>query len=277
MISLIVNADDLGINPQRDLGIIEAFQHGIVTSTTVLANGASFASAAGLAKSARMPTGVHLNLSDGITLSGAIGGLTDPNDRLPGKHALRRYLLAGQLDLDGIRREFAAQIETVLEAGLQPGHLDGHQHCQCYPPLTGLIIDLTREYGFDAIRSSCPADPVDSAIPPDLVDDLALFRDLGTAARAMIMAAGLRTPHGLWGLPLLHGLDTASLCTLLEQLPDGDWELMTHPGYAVPGGRPFESKQREVEMRALCDVAAKKVVERRGIRLCTYGELPCAS
>lgn len=277
MISLIVNADDLGINPQRDRGIIEAFQHGIVTSATVLANGASFATATELAKSTLLPTGVHLNLSEGTTLSGAIRGLTDPQDRLPGKQALRRYLLAGQLDLDGIRREFAAQIETVLEAGLQPGHLDGHQHCQSYPSLTSLIIELAREYGFDAMRSSCPADPLDSAIPPDLVDDLALFRDLGTAARATIMAAGFRTPHGLWGLPLLHGLDKASLCALLEQLPDGDWELMTHPGYAAPGGRPFESNQRRVEMLALCNPAAKTIIERRGIRLCTYGELPCAS
>jgi len=277
MIALIVNADDLGINPQRDRGIIEAFQHGIVTSATVIANGMSFTTAVEQAKGSRIPTGVHLNLSDGITLSGAIGGLTDAHNRLPGKEALRRYLLAGHLDLDGIRREFAAQIETVLEAGLQPGHLDGHQHCQSYRPLTGLVVDLAREYGFDALRSSCPAEPDETVVPPELADDLALFRDLGTAARATIRAAGFRTPQGLWGLPLLHSLNTASLCALLERIPDGDWELMTHPGYASPGGRPFESDQRHTELRALCAESARAIIERRGIRLCTYGDLPCAS
>lgn len=276
MISLIVNADDLGINPQRDRGIIEAFQHGIVTSATVIANGPSFATAVAAAQSTSMPTGVHLNLSDGITLSGSIAGLTDSNHRFPGKQALRQYLLSGQLDLKGIRREFAAQIETVLASGLQPGHLDGHQHCQSYPPLTGLIVELAREYGFDAMRSSCPADPAEAAIPPDLVDDLALFRTLGTAARATILAAGFRTPDGLWGLPLLHSLNTANLCALLERIPHGNWELMTHPGYPCAEGRPFESAQREVERQALCAGPARAVIERRAIRLSTYGDLPCA-
>ncbi len=42
MISLIINADDLGSNAMRDRGILEAFQKGTVTSAAILANGPSF-------------------------------------------------------------------------------------------------------------------------------------------------------------------------------------------------------------------------------------------
>ena len=277
MIQLIINADDLGINPQRDRGIIEAFEHGIVTSATMIANGLSFSSAAAHAFSVGLPVGIHLNLSDGATLSGPIVGLTDQDNRLPGKRQLRRYLLGERQDLAGIRRELSAQIDKVMATGLKPGHIDGHQHCHGYPSLIGMVIELAGEYGLDAMRSCLPADPPDAEIPAELVDDLALFRSFGQTARTLICGSGIRVPDGLWGLPQLHSLDTASLCTLLEKLPEGCWELMTHPGRTCPQGRPFEGAQRLTEMRALCSAAAKDVICRRDISLCTFGELPCAS
>ena len=40
-VKLIVTADDLGISPERDEGIFEAFQHGIVTTASLLVNGCS--------------------------------------------------------------------------------------------------------------------------------------------------------------------------------------------------------------------------------------------
>lgn len=87
----------------------------------------------------------------------------------------------------------------------------------------------------------------------------------------------MRTPDGLWGLPLLHELDTIHLCALLKALPEGYWELMVHPGYPWPGGSPFEGEQRLVELRALCSSEAKSIIKQRNIRLCAYKELPCAS
>ena len=76
MIALIVNADDLGVNTARDQGIFEAFEHGLVTSASLLANGESFANAANQAKVLGLPLGVHLNLADGIALNWPIKGLT---------------------------------------------------------------------------------------------------------------------------------------------------------------------------------------------------------
>ena len=66
MKNLIVNADDLGWTDGVNRGILEAFHHGIVTSTSLLANGAAFAGGVEAARLAPgLGVGVHLNLSDG--------------------------------------------------------------------------------------------------------------------------------------------------------------------------------------------------------------------
>lgn len=277
MIHLIVNADDLGINSDRDRGIIEAYQRGIVTSATVLANGGSFDSAVQLAGETSLPTGLHLNLSEGQSISGPIAGLTDQDHRLPGKLAMRQYLLHEQIDHAGIKREFSAQIEKVLQMGLQPDHLDGHQHCHAYPAIAELVISLAEEYGINALRTICPAAADHSPIPDELTEDLRVFTEIGQAAQTLYRAAQIRTSDGLWGLAQLNSLDTVNLCALLENIPEGRWELMCHPGYPHPGGRHFESSQRAVEIRALCSHEAQRIIDRRGIRLTTFGDLPCAS
>src|SRR2546427_11765992 len=66
---LIVNADDFGWSEGVNRGIVEAYRNGIVTSTTVLANGEAFDGAAQLARQERrLGVGGHLNLSDGAPL-----------------------------------------------------------------------------------------------------------------------------------------------------------------------------------------------------------------
>lgn len=275
MIFLIINADDLASGPERDRGILEAFQHGIVTSASLLANGPSFISAAALSIHAALPVGVHLNLADGFALNGPIEGLTDASGRLPGKSRLRQCLADEACDLAAIRRELSTQIERVFAAGLQPDHLNSHQHCQLFPCLSPLVAELAREYGISALRHPLPMEPADQDPAGRLGEELTLYRRL--AALTLDNADGLKRPDGLWGMPLLNRLDTGSLCGLLEELPEGQWELMTHPGYAAPNGDAFGDDRRDRERQALCSPEARAVINRRGIRLGTFGDLACAS
>lgn len=277
MISLIINADDLGSNQDRDRGILKAFKQGIVTSASMLANGPSFNTAVSQVKEAELPVGVHLNLSDGSALTGTIEGLTDAEGKLPGKRKLRRFLATGLGDHAAVHDELAAQIERLLSNGLQPDHLDGHQHCQLFPSLTAIVIQLAREYNIPALRTSRPAESATQDPVGPLGEELALYRRLSREAHTQVLDAGLRTTDGLWGMPLLNQLDTNSLCQLLENIPEGRWELMTHPGEPSFSGRPFDGPQRHAELLALISGAAKDVIMRRKIHLCSFGELPCAS
>jgi predicted glycoside hydrolase/deacetylase ChbG (UPF0249 family) len=277
MISLIVNADDLGSNPGRDRGILEAYSKGIVSSVSLLANGPSFISAAAHVSQHKVPTGVHLNLADGTTLSGEIKGLTGPDGELPEKNRLRECLEAGNCDQQAIRRELAAQIERIIDHGITPDHIDSHQHCQIFPCISQMIVDLSIEFGIKAMRTACPAEPVEEDPKGDLGKEITLYRRFARNAQDAIHKANICTPDGLWGMPLLNCLDETRLCQLLDNLPEGHWELMTHPGYTSNTGNPFDSKQREIELHALTSKKALDIIRQRNIRLCNFGDLPCAS
>lgn len=277
MVSLIINADDLGFNAERDRGILDAFVKGIVTSASLVANGSSFTSAVELVKSSKIPVGVHLNLAEGTAITGNIKGITDEAGQLPGKEQLRQSLAAGTCDSDAIYNEFSAQVQRLIDSGLQPDHIDGHQHCQLFPCLTGMVIELAREYGISAIRSALPAEAAHRDPRGHLGKELALYRQLGNKANATILAADLQTPDGLLGMPLLNRLDKTSLCQLLENIPQGFWELMVHPGYPYNSGNSFDGQQRYQELLALLSPEAKQIIAHREIRLCHFGELSCAS
>jgi len=276
MISLIINADDLGSNADRDRGILEAFNAGIVTSASLLANGPTFLFAAAQVKAVGLPVGVHLNLADGSTLTGVINGLTDAAGQLPGKRISRQRFAAGTLDAAAIRKELAAQVEKFFNAGLHPDHLDSHQHCHLFPSLTSIVTDVAKAYGLPAMRAAFPRGPAGNNLNGQLAGELALYRRLARDAQATILNAGIMTPDGLWGMPLLERLETCTLCRLLEELPQGCWELLTHPGYPCAHGGPFDRRPRLLELKALLSVEAADIIKRRRIRLSTFGDLPCA-
>jgi chitin disaccharide deacetylase len=275
MIRLIVNADDLGCGPQRDRGIFAAFTGGIVSSASLLANGPSFAAAADEARRCALPVGVHLNLADGAAVTGPISGLTDGHGNFPGKSALRTILGRGSFDRAGVYQELRAQIDRVRAAGLEPDHLDTHQHCLLFPSLTDLIVAAAKASGIHALRLPAPPEPAGGAPPGQLGDELTLYRRLAPAARRVLHRAGLWTPDGLCGMELLNCLDRGSLAAQLAVMPAGTWELMTHPGHRDPYD-PFGGPEREAELAALTAPAIRQLVAARGICLASFGECACA-
>ena len=67
---LVVNADDFGFTPDVNQGIVEAHRRGILTATTLMANGAAFEDALRLARETpSLDVGCHLVLISGQSLS----------------------------------------------------------------------------------------------------------------------------------------------------------------------------------------------------------------
>lgn len=273
-IRLIINADDLGAGTETDRGIVDAFRSGIVTSASLLATGPSLVSAARQAGDAGLPVGVHLNLSEGVALSGPIAGLTDDRGRFPGKIVSRERFASGHLDPARLTGELTAQIERVRQAGLEPDHLDTHQHCGLFPVVTTALLAAARTTRIGRMRLPAPVEP-SASLPGDLGRELQLYRQLVPAFASAAAAAGLSTPDGLFGMPLLDRLDAATLAATLTSIPAGTWELMVHPGYADPQN-PFTGPQRCKELSALTGAAARQLVLRSEIDLISFGALPCA-
>jgi predicted glycoside hydrolase/deacetylase ChbG (UPF0249 family) len=75
---LVVNADDFGFTRDVNDGIVAAHQRGILTATTLMANGVAFDHAVDLAKSnPELDVGCHLVLVGGMSVA-------RPGQALPG-------------------------------------------------------------------------------------------------------------------------------------------------------------------------------------------------
>lgn len=276
MTGLLVTADDFGSGSGRNAGIAAAFTRGIVTGATVLANGPAVDEALRLARELDLPVGVHLNLSEGQALNGPIAGLTDAAGAFPGKAGLRAILTGSTFDTTAAARELSAQIARVRDAGLTPTHLDSHQHFALFAGATPLFIAAAHAAGIAAVRLPQPAEA--SQLDPcgALGTELALYRRLAPACAAALQRAGLRTPQGLYGMPLLNRLDEAALRAVISALPAGCWELLTHPGYPDPDD-PFGGPERSRETAALTAPAVRTAIANHQIRLLSFRDIACAS
>lgn len=270
--ALIINADDLGWAPGRDRGILRAIDRGIVSSVSLIANGATFVAAATQVQKREVGVGVHLNLSEGKALSGYINGLTDRAGNFLDKQRARAMFSHAAFDPAAALRELKSQVEAVLESGLTPDHVDYHQHMGVFPSTLGLIIEVCRSYGIRAARLSYPVEPGEYDPDGALGAELRLYRRFGSPMRAGLSRAGLFSPAGIWGMPLLNNLDRVTLMTLLEQIPPGCWELMVHPGDEDPG-IPFCGPERRREQDALTCTEVREIIRTRNIRLITFGDL----
>jgi hypothetical protein len=91
-----------------------------------------------------------------------------------------------------------------------------------------------------------------------------LLRTLEPAFRRIVAEEGFVTTDGAIGVLATGTLDAETLASLLRAMPDGTWELVTHPGYndtdlAQAGTRLLAS--REVEQAALAIVSFPSDIE----------------
>ncbi len=111
---LVVNADDLGYDPEIDRGILEAHARGIVTSATAMVE-TPFAADALRAAPASLGTGLHAVLDPSL-------------DRGAAETALRRQL---------------ARFEALR--GSPPTHLDSHKHAHAHPRILEAFVAVAAE------------------------------------------------------------------------------------------------------------------------------------
>jgi len=286
MRNLIVNADDLGWTAGVNRGIAEAHRRGIVTSTSLLANGRAFEDA--VAAASEMPglgVGVHLNLSDGAPIAPAaqVKSLLDEDGKFAGgPESLLMRLTTKGLRPKEVEKEWDAQIEKVCGAGIQPTHLDGHKHVQMLPGLFGIALRLAKRHGILAVRVSHEASPLRTALSDGNESSGVALKQgvqarglklLARDAREMAERAGIVTADYFCGIAQTGVLTKAGVQKLLSSLPEGTTELMCHPGYADEDLRQSHTRlqeSRQAELQILTDKTIRKSVAELGIRLINY-------
>ncbi len=128
---LIVNADDFGLSPGVNRGIITAFERGIVTSASLMTRYPAAADASIYAKShPELSLGLHLDLGEWIFRGG---------------EWVRLYSVVTEGDAAAISLEVSRQLADFRRLmGRDPTHLDSHQHVHREQPTRSIIASLAR-------------------------------------------------------------------------------------------------------------------------------------
>ena len=288
MKNLIVIADDLGWTEGVNRGILEAFHHGIVTSTSLLANGAAFAGGVQAARSAPgLGVGVHLNLSDGPPVADretVTTLLNNDGEFAGGPESLLLRRARGGLSMAEVENEWDAQIEKVRDAGVAPTHLDSHKHVHMLPGLFEAALRLAKRHDIGAIRVALEASSLRTALSTGAKQHLGVVMKQGVQARGLKLLArdarelaehaGISTTDYFCGIAQTGELTRAGVEQLVKSLPDGTTELMCHPGYMDSALQKTPTRlqdSRQTELQILTDTRIRNLVASLGIRLIDYG------
>jgi predicted glycoside hydrolase/deacetylase ChbG (UPF0249 family) len=131
---LIVNADDFGLSPGVNRGIVEAFERGIVTSASLMVRAPAAAEAATQGRARPdLGLGLHVDLAE--------WRYADGGWRLV-------YQVVPLDDPGAVGDEVARQLEAFRRlVGRDPTHLDSHQHLHREEPLRSRLLELAAELG----------------------------------------------------------------------------------------------------------------------------------
>ena len=268
---IVLHADDFGLNAAVNAGILRGFTHGLLTSTSLLANAPQAAAAlAGWKALAlrrtegmldcplrdglddpgrRFDLGIHVNLTQGRPLTAARypAALLDRDGRFPGifglfyrLHKPAAYCAAARCP------ELAAQIAFLADHGLRPTHLNGHQYIEMLPPVTALLPELLSRFAIPTVRVA-----VEPALArTTLVHQGRLRAWLFVGFQSNLYAHKLRAcswgshvawPEVFFGTAHAGRIDAGVMDLILAQTRKaGAVEIGMHPGYEDMESRPHE-------------------------------------
>ena len=282
---LIINADDFGLTAGVNRAIIEAHTRGTVTSATLMANAGAFDDAVRSARSsANLGVGCHIVLVDGAPVSNPaqIPTLLAPNNS-HFENALTSFAsraLRGRIKSSDVETEVAAQIEKLRAAGILPTHVDTHKHAHIFPPILKPLLRAAKACGVRAIRNPFGRIALATvARRPQLwkrYGELMLLNPFAKQFRRALEAEGMISPDGSLGVAATGVLDEALFHQILENLPDGTWEFVTHPGYNdsdLDHVRTRLRDSRETELHFLTSPDLRESLQRSGIDLISYRDL----
>jgi predicted glycoside hydrolase/deacetylase ChbG (UPF0249 family) len=264
---LVVNADDFGFTPDVNQGIVESHRRGILTATTLMANGSAFDEAVRLARETpTLDIGVHLVLIGGQSL---ITGRTYPSSVSQLIAALAKRQIHPY-------DELRAQVRRIFDAGIRPSHFDTHKHTHLAPPVLDAVARLAEEFSVKWVRR--PFDfPMTAMGAPFLKrltsTTLSLMR---RHFHRVLSRHGCRTTDHFAGFQITGRFRTAELVDLMAVIPEGSTELMVHPGRCGPALRAARTRlkeSREHELEALISPDVRNALTRHKIELVRYAAL----
>jgi predicted glycoside hydrolase/deacetylase ChbG (UPF0249 family) len=238
---LAVCADDYGLNPAVDRGILALAAQGRITATSALVTAPRWTDAGAALNGAGIQVGLHFNLTEGEPLSAS---LRREWPRFPSLGRVLALAWRGRLPAHALADEFHAQMQRfVAVAGHAPHFIDGHQHVHALPGVRLLALGAAHSLGLPLRNTGRVMGP-----------GFAFKRRVIEACGGRALAAEMRA-RGIPHAPALVGAYDfgpradyrALLRAWLWSAPDGAL-LFCHPalGEPDPGDAIGAARQREM-------------------------------
>jgi predicted glycoside hydrolase/deacetylase ChbG (UPF0249 family) len=260
-----VNADDFGLTAGVNRAVLELHRAGVLTSTTLMARAGATDAAIALARETpSLGTGCHIVLVDGQPVS--------PADRIPSLidsktgcfysslTAFLPRLFTGRIHTGDIEREAAAQIALLKDRGVPLTHVDTHKHTHMFPAVLRPVLRAARAAGIAAIRNPFePAWAVHATAGAQWARclEVSALRKLRASCIGIVAEHGFATTDGTIAVVGTGVLNAGTVRSLLRAMPEGTWELVTHPGYNdadLDKVRTRLRASRDVERQALAAI-----------------------
>ena len=263
-----MNADDFGLSPGVNDGILEAHAAGVVSSVSVLVNAPGWEDAVAALRGggAALGAGLHLNLTAGESLCSGRSLVHPRTGRFHGLAGLVTRALSGRIDPDDVAGECAAQLARLHAAGVRVTHIDSHRHVHALPGVWRAVVATARAHGVPFVRV-----PVDRGVAGAWAKRTAVAAAWRVAARG---AAVPRHADRFYGIGLQgDSRFLERLLALIDRLAPGITELMVHPGRLDEGLAAWDGyvAPRAVELAALTSSAARERLRRGDVCLTHFG------
>jgi predicted glycoside hydrolase/deacetylase ChbG (UPF0249 family) len=255
---LVVNADDYGMTKNISLGIREAHQQGIVTTTTAIMTAPAISQELALAQELcpQLGIGVHLVLTSGPPIR--------PPSKVPslirndGRFYEFKEISLCDFNLDQVYDEWCAQIDTFLETDIPLSHLDSHYHISYFnKDIFELMLRLASLYAVP-VRFPPEKSYQGQYHPVELLESY----DIGH-------------PDQLITSFHKEGATQEQMIEILQNLHPGTSEIMCHPGYSDKEleARESYSRIREQELAVLIEPSVVSAVSENNITLSAFSAL----
>jgi hopanoid biosynthesis associated protein HpnK len=278
---LVVTGDDFGASTSVNRAIAAAYEHGILTSASLIVSGDAADEAVEIARShPGLAVGLHLVLADGrpVLPPDELPSLTSPDGRFRGSPAAAgwQYWFAPRARAE-LEREIRAQLEAFRATGLVLSHVDGHHHLHLHPVILDALLGLAAEFGIRWLR--VPSEELGFALAADPRNAprqilwSGVFGALRAHAARRIQAAGIGFLDRVYGLLMTGRVDERYLLNLIPRIQTQAAELYCHPCWPRNGAGSQDSPGAR-ELSALLSQRVRNAVFGSGLVLSRLASVP---
>ena len=269
---LIVHADDIGLARSVNIAVETAFEHGGITSGSVMVPCPWFPDfATYYGEHGSLDVGIHITLTaewdhykwGGVSPAGEIPSLLDEH----GYFYATVEEVATHAKPEEVEREIRAQIERALTFGIRPTHLDTHMgSVVATPELFEIYLRLGDEYGLPVL--------LPRRWPPDVPEEFREYLDAIAADRPALDGLHMMMAHDStksWGdaYDAMLGSVAPGLNQLIVHLAIDDAEMQ-----AVAVNHPdFGSAWRQRDLDFVTSQAFRDLVAAHGITLVSWEQI----